>query len=120
MRSRGKRPRSMIRATIYRVACPAARKSRNSGGSVQRRRDQSSCLVGRAARRAGPASILALVVAAVSLAAGPHPARAQGDFQQRRPDPPDAGAAKPAPVLTRAPRVKTAPAPAYPPAALAL
>ncbi len=48
----------------------------------------------------------------------PRVAEAQGDFQQRRP--PDAGAPRPrTPVLTKPPRVKTPPTPAYPPAALA-
>jgi hypothetical protein len=91
-----------------------------------RRRNQSSAWL--AARRAALPCV-EIVVAVVTFVA---PARdawlssplvrsahAQGDFQQRRPDQPDAGAPRKAPVLTRAPRLKSAPPPVYPPAALA-
>jgi hypothetical protein len=87
---------------------------------VQRRRDQSSAWVGLVARRAGRACFLGIVVVAAWAAPSARPAQAQGDFQQRRPEEADAGAPKKPPVLTKAPRVKLAPPPAYPPSALAL
>ncbi len=59
-----------------------------------------------------------LAIAAVACFATVRPAQAQGDFQQRRPGPVDAGA-RPTPTLTRPPRVITGPNPTYPPAALA-